>query len=111
MHDVFGNPVRCGDLCAVSARIGKHDTCIKLFYVVSIHAEQGGNGRDAVEYLRGYDGAGCLTQIQKAHNIVVINGSVNPDHPRLRHIFDRLDPPERTALRQRLTGNVDGNIL
>lgn len=102
MEDVFGNEVRVGDLCAISARIGKHDTCIKLFYVVSIHSDQGENGRESVEFLRGYDGAGCLTQVQKAHNLAVVNGSIPPDHPRLRYILDRLNVEERDELSRRL---------
>lgn len=96
MEDVFGNPIRAGDLCALSTRMGKHDSCIKIFYVSSIHEEGG------PPFLRGFDGAGRLTQVQKAHNLVVVTGSIRQGNPRLRHILERLSEEARTELQKRL---------
>jgi len=102
MEDIFGNTIHEGDICAISTRIGKHDTCIKVFYVASIHQEENPDTGETREYLRGYDGAGCLTQVQKAHNIAVVNGSLKAGNPRLKHIMDRLSERERHALCERL---------
>ena len=100
MEDVFGNPVQPGDICALSTRMGKHDTCIKIFYVASIHEDNQG------VFLRGYDGAGRLTQVQKAHNLVVVSGSVKLENPRLKNILDRLESTELANLKRRLPGTA-----
>ena len=103
MNDAFGHPIRVGDLCAVSARNGKHDSIIKLFYVQETleetHPDYGTNH----EYLRGVDGAGRFTQIQKASNIIVINGAIAPDNPRLKEILAVLSEAEVASLLERLT--------
>lgn len=96
MEDVFGNTIEPGDICALSTRLGKHDSCIKIFYVRSIHEE--GSGL----FLRGYDGAGRLTQVQKAHNLAVVTGSLNLENPRLKNILERLDPEEMARLQKRI---------
>lgn len=104
MVDIFGNLIRPGDVCAISARNGKHDSVIKIFYVTealkTTHPDYG----TSQEFLRGLDGAGRLTQIQKASNVVVINHAVPFDHPRLAEIRKALEPERLEALRQRLAG-------
>jgi hypothetical protein len=95
MRDVFGNVIQPGDVCALSARIGKHDTCIKIFFVTSVHEDEQGH------FLRGYDGAGRLTQVQKASNVAVVTRSVSGEHPRLKHILERLTSEELDQFHQR----------
>ncbi len=105
MEDVFGNPIRSGDLCAISTRMGKHDSCIKIFYVSSVHESNG-----EAPFLRGYDGAGRLTQVQKANNLVVVTESVRRGNLRLRHILERLPEEARVELDKRLKSPEPGEL-
>ena len=103
MDDIFDNPIQVGDLCAISARNGKHDSVIKIFYVQEVLNELHPDYGTPHEYLRGFDGAGRFTQVQKSSNIVVVNGAVPYDHPRLEAIRQALSEDERQRLRNRLS--------
>ena len=98
MKDVLGKEVVPGDVLAISTRRGKHDSMIKILAVTEI-GEAGRGG----EYIRGYEGSGLRSQIQKENNLIVISDVLDVDHPRLELICSRMSDAELAALNERLS--------
>ncbi|MGB0372526.1 MAG: hypothetical protein ACPGN3_14425 [Opitutales bacterium] len=99
MQDIMDRIICVGDILALSTRAGKHDSQIKILCVTEIVEEAGDAYSGTHWYIRGYTGAGMLTQVQKSNNLLVISPMIPFDHPRLDNIKRKLKPEELKALK------------
>lgn len=101
MQDIIDRTICVGDILALSTRAGKHDSQIKILCVTEIIEEPGDAYSGTRWAIRGFDGAGMRTQVQKSNNLIVITPMVPFEHPCLDRIKQKLGPDELEALKAR----------
>ena len=101
MKDILGRIIEVGDILALSTRAGKHDSQMKILCATEIEEQVGDAYSGTRWYIRGFDGAGLRTQVQKSNNLLVISPMVPFDHPRLDQIKCKLSDEKLEALQKK----------